>query len=172
MLCLLPHACGAHETMTPFYKVHAHSHKKGAYVHVCPITYIWWKESRHEVLLLNYLTPSAAGKLLSNLIALRAFLLSSLNCFMAASFPLLLVPVLSFHLSSSSPSPVCSLHQSSFGQAKQSPLSSTVRSSLSPLSPLPVPFWRHPGTSGTVCSVRRFRAFWISFRCQILTRVE
>lgn len=83
----------------------------------CPTTCMWWEDSHHEALLINYLIPSVAGKLLSNLIASRTFLLSSLNWFVAASSPLL-VPVPSFHLSSSSPSLESSLHQSSFCQAE------------------------------------------------------
>lgn len=98
-------------------------------------------KTHHVALLLNYLIPSGPEKLLINLIALRAFLLSPLNCFVAASSPLLLVPVPSCHLSSSSPSLESSLHQSSFCPAKQSPCSSTARSSLSPSPRLPVPGW-------------------------------
>lgn len=57
---------------------------------MCPMARIGWEDVHHEALILNYLTPSAAGKLFLKPIVLWAgnqFLLSSLACLLSASSP-------------------------------------------------------------------------------------
>lgn len=148
--CSPPESSGC-DSLTPFSKAHALSHRKGAYMSVCPMTYIWWKDS-------HWITRSLSCRkaALKNLVALRAVLLSSLNYFVAASSPLLVL-LLSFHLSSSSSSLESNLHQSMSCHARASPCSSTELSV--PIATCPCPLWCRPGVSRTVRSRWGFRDF-------------
>lgn len=105
---------------------------------------------------IELLVPSAAGKQLSNLVALRAVLHSSLNCFAAASSPLLVL-LLSFPLGSSSSFLESNLHHCMSCHAKASPCSSTEL--FVPIATSPCPLWHSSSVSRTVRSHWGFRAF-------------